>query len=331
MRNTNKRWLIAIALLILVIVPSPVLAVRTFSEGQVTISSPIDDDVFISGGTVNINSPISGLVVAGGTININAPVSGDVIATGGQIFINSDVGGKVVAIGGKIDLMGSAKNVVLLGDAIHIHPSVVVSRDALIGGSDVNNEGTIKGNLTVMTQHFVNTGSAGNITLKKSDLLQEFQQRATIVEIVIIGGFFILGIIILKYLPLQFMKVEERVRRPIVKTTIVGFIAIIVSTILILLAAITVIGLPIAAIMGMFFIIALMLSTLFVSFSFGKKIVEKLNFRTNKYGIFTIGFLALNLLFKIPFAGPIILAIVVSMGFGAIYYTVRNTWKSKSQ
>jgi hypothetical protein len=328
MRMTNDRWLFVIVILILVIIPSPVHAVRTLSDSQVTISSPIDDDVFVSGGTVNINSPVSGLVVAGGTININAPVSGDVIATGGQIFVNSDVGGKIVAIGGKIDLLGSAKNVVLLGGTIRIHPSAVVSKDALIGGSDVNNGGTIKGNLTVMTQHFVNTGSAGNVTLKKSDILQEFQQRATVAEIVIIGGFFILGIILIKYFPSQFMKVEERVRRPIVKTTIVGFVAIIVSVVVIVLTAITVIGLPIAAIMAMFFIVALMLSTLFVSFSFGKKIVDKLNFKTNNYGIFTIGFFALNLLFKIPFAGPIILTMIVSLGFGAIYYTVRSSWKS---
>ena len=46
---------------------------------------------------VSINAPVDSAIVAGGTVNINAPVKGDVIAAGGQVYVNADVGGKVVA------------------------------------------------------------------------------------------------------------------------------------------------------------------------------------------------------------------------------------------
>ncbi len=325
-----KRLLI-ISLLLILLLPN-VQALKMLSGDQVSIDSPIDDDVFVVGGTVNINAPVASAVIAGGTIIINAPVSGDVFAAGGQISVNSDIEGKIVAAGGDIDLRGDAKNAVITGGNINIHSTSVISRDAVIAGGNVSNAGKILGNLTVRADNFQNTGSAGSVDFEKSEGLQGLEElmikMMNILYILITVGFLILGIVLLKLFPAQFFIVEEEVRKSPVKNTLVGFVLIIASAILIILLAVTVIGFPVALIMGMLFITALMLSTLFVSFAVGRKILDVFKVKTNDLLIFVLGFIILNLLFRIPYAGVLIGIVAISLGFGAIIYALRKNWQS---
>lgn len=319
--------LIIISLMVILLVPH-VQALQMLSGDQVSVDSPIDDDVFAAGGTVSINAPIAGAVIAGGDIIISAPVSGDVFVAGGQIVVNSDIEGKIVAAGGNIDLRGDAKNAVIAGGNVNIHPDTVISRDAVIAGDRVSNAGKIIGNLTVRAEDFQNTGSAGSVDFKKSEGLQGLQKLMNIFSILMTVGFLIIGLIVLKLFPAQFFRVEEEVRKSPVKNTLVGFVLILASVILILLLAVTLVGFPVALIMGMLFIIALMLSSLFVSFAVGRKIVDVFKVKTNDILIFVLGFIILSLLFRIPYAGWFIRIVAISLGFGALVYAVYKNWQS---
>lgn len=319
--------LIIIALMLILLLPHA-QALQMLSGDRVSVDSPIDDDVFASGGTVTINAPVAGAVIAGGTITINAPVSGDVFVAGGEIVVNSDIEGKIVAAGGDIELRGDAKNAVIAGGDVNIHPTAVISRDAVIAGGNVSNAGTIIGNLTVRAENFQNTGSAGSVDFKKSEGLEGLQQVMNLFSILMTVGFLIIGIIVLKLFPAQFFIVEEEVRKSPVKNTLVGFVLIIASAILITVLAVTIIGFPVAVIMGMLFIIALMLSSLFVSFAVGRKIVDVFKVKINDILIFVLGFVILSLLFRIPYAGTLIGIVAISLGFGAIIYALHKNWQS---
>jgi len=328
--------LIIIFLMLILLLPN-VQALQMLSGDRVSVDSPIDDDVFAAGGTVTINAPVAGVVISGGDVSINAPVNGDVFVAGGKIVVNSDIEGKIVAAGGDIDLRGDAKNAVIAGGNVNIHPTTVISRDAVITGGSVSNAGKILGNLTVRADNFQNTGSAGSVDFKKSEGLQGLQQLMNIFSILMTVGFLIIGIILLKLFPAQFFIVEEEVRKSPVKNTLVGFVLIIASviliillsvTVMIILLSVTVIGFPVALIMGMLFIIALMLSTLFVSFTVGRKIVDLFKVKTHDILIFVLGFIILSLLFRIPYAGVLIGIVAISLGFGAIIYALRKNWQS---
>jgi len=251
-------------------------------------------------------------------------VNGDVFIAGGQIFVNSDVKGKIVAAGGNVDVKGNARNVVIAGGNVIIRSTAVISRDAVISGGNVNNAGRINGNLTVRAQNFQNTGSSGSVDFIKSE---GSQRSSGIFRILITLGFLILGIILLKLFPVQFSKVEKEIRESTLFKTVIGFVLIIVSAVVIILVAVTVIGLPIAAIMAMLFIIALMLSTIFVSFPAGKMILGYFKLKTGDTWIFVVGFIILSLLFRIPYVGGLIQIVAVSLGFGAVYFALREAWK----
>lgn len=321
-RAGEMKSIMIVLLISLLLLPSNVEALEMLSGDQIRVDSAVQDDVFAAGNVININAPVDGVVIAGGNININAPVNGDVFVTGGQISLNSDVSGKIVAAGGNIDIKGNARNVVVAGGNVNIHSSAVISRDAVIAGGTVNNAGRINGNLTVRAQNFQNTGSAGRVDFIKSEpspLISTFRILITI-------GFLILGIIFLRLFPVQFFKVEEEIRKSTLLKTAVGFVLIIVSAIVIILVAVTIIGLPVAAVMAMLFIIGLMLSTIFVSFTLGKKILELFKLKTGDMWTFLLGFIILSLLFIIPYAGGLIQVVAISLGFGALIYAVREVW-----
>jgi hypothetical protein len=272
---------------------------------------------------------VNSVIVAGGTVNINAPVKGDVIAAGGQVYVNADVGGKVVAAGGNVNLGGNiGTNLVALGGQVNILPGKTIERDALIGGGLVVNAGRVNGTLTVSANQFNNTGSAAAVKFHKVE--DQSEKRAdndmgfNIFSLLAMLGYFILGLILVKYLPGIFLAVDGEVRSSTLLKTFLGFVMIVASFIAILLVAVTVVGLPIALISTLLILATLMLSGTFVSFSLGKWIGERAKKKQSDLVYFIIGFVILNVLFLLPFVGSLVSLISMSLGFAAILYAARR-------
>lgn len=322
-------------LLALVLLSSGGLGLRTYSGDSVLIDTPVDDDIFAAGSAVTINAPVNSVTAVGGTLNINAPVKGDVFVAGGQIHVNSDVGGKLVVAGGNVFLDGNVgTNLVAAGGQIDILPGKTVNRDALIAGGSVANAGRVNGTLTVSSNQFSNTGSAGKVDFRKVEDNEEEPSGAkdrnygfNVFGLLTVLGYFILGLILVRYLPGIFVAVDREVRESPILKTLLGFVLIIASIIAILLVAVTVVGLPVAMISTLLFAAALMLTGIFVSFSLGKWIGELLKLKYGDLILFTVGFVVLNILFMLPFVGGLISTISMSLGFAAFLYAARSFFK----
>jgi hypothetical protein len=315
--------LVTILLTLVILFPIGASALATYNGGQVIIDKPVPDDVFVSGGTLDVNAPVNSLIAAGGMININAPVAGDVIAAGATINVNSDIGGKLVAAGGAVNVNSRVgTNAIITGGQVNIGKNAVIERDALVSGGQVVNAGQVIGNLTIRAQSFDNQGTSGNLDVQLSETRQEFLRIFNIFGIIFTIGMFILGLILLTVTPKRFLMVEEELRRSAVVKTIVGFFAIIVSLIILVLISITVVLLPLALVFWMIFFLALLLSTLFVSFALGRIIARYINWDARPWQMFVAGFIILNLIFRIPVIGIIILVISVSLGFAAFFWTL---------
>jgi hypothetical protein len=313
----------------LVLLCTPGQALQAFSGETISIDTPVADDIIAGGSMVSINAPVDSVIVAGGTVNINAPVKGDVIAAGGQVYVNADVRGKVVAAGGNVNLGGNiGTNLVVLGGRVNIFPGKTVERDALIGGGQVVNAGRVNGTLTVSANQFNNTGSAGLVKFHKvedqSEKREDYETGFNILGLLAMLGYFILGLLLVKYLPGIFLVVDGEVRSSTLLKTFLGFVMIIASFIAVLLVAATVVGLPIALISALLLLAALMLSGTFVSFSLGKWIGERAKKKQSDLVYFVIGFVILNVLFLLPLVGGLVSLISMSLGFAAILYAARH-------
>lgn len=315
-------------MLLLVLLSTGGHALQTFTGETISIDTPIEDDIFAAGSTVNINAPVDSAVVAGGTININSPVKGDLFAAGGQVNVYSDVGGKVVATGGSINLGGDiGRNLVAAGGQVNILPDRDVGMDALIAAGNVVNAGSVNGTLTVSASQFSNPGNAREVIFHRVETKQEeggAEGQFSIFGLLMALGYLILGLILVRYLHGIFSAVDREIRTSPLIRTIMGFVLIIALTIAILLVAITVVGLPIAIVSSLLFVAALMLTGIFVSYSLGRLIGWRLGLKQGEIVLFVIGFVVLNVAFLIPYVGWIISLISMSLGFAAILYAGRR-------
>ena len=327
--NVMKCSNIILVLMALILLSSAGQALRTFSGETISIDTPIADDVLAAGSMVSINAPVNSVMVAGGTVNVNAPVKGDVIAAGGQVYVNSDVGGKVVAAGGNVNLGGNiGTNLVAAGGRVSIRPGETIAMDALIGGGNVVNSGRVNGTLTVYANNFTNSGSAGRVDFYKTEnrAAQRDENRGqfNVFALLSIIGYFILGLILVKFLPGIFVAVDSEIRSSTLLKTVIGFVLIIASFIAVLIIAVTMVGLPVALISSLLILAALMLSGTFVSFSLGKWIFELAKKKQGDLILFLLGFVILNVLFLLPYVGGLISLISMSLGFAALLYAARH-------
>ncbi len=312
---------LAVLILGLLLIPSGAQALTFLGGDQPRIDTPIPDDVIVSGGSVIVSAPVDSLTVAGGMVTVDAPVRGDIIAAGGTLIVNGDVGGKVLAAGGEIELNGNATNALVTGGAVRIGEDAVIERDAFITAGEVTNAGSVLRNLTVSSETFNNTGTAGNVTFEEQGPETPLPGLFSVLAAI---GFLILGLLLIRTFPDLFAAVVRQVERNPVVLTVVGFVAIIVSAIVLLIVAVTIIGLPLALVGGLLFIVALMVSSLFVAYALGDVIASRTGWRPGRAWIFILGFVILQILIFIPLLGTIVQVVAVSLGYGGLLYALRG-------
>jgi hypothetical protein len=295
------RWLYVLLLISILASAPSAYALEYLSDDVVSIDSPVEDDLFAGGNTVNVNAPVDSAVIVGGDVNIDAPIKGDLIVLGGEVDLNSNVGGKIVAAGGTINLRGDvARNVVMAGGTVRILSSSDIGIDAAISGGNVYNAGNVTGTLWVNAGNFNNTGTAGDVKFQQwqeDEAEEKSKAFISTFSILMILGFLIVGLIILRLFPGGVFAVDREIRKSPPVKALLGLGLIVASMILIVISMITVIGLPLGLLLLTLFVAAMMLANLFVSFSLGRWIVSALNQTLGDMPAFVLGYLVLSVLF----------------------------------
>ncbi|KYC51098.1 MAG: hypothetical protein AMQ74_01167 [Candidatus Methanofastidiosum methylothiophilum] len=341
-----------IILLVFALLLPGIYAAQTINDETqkvVTIENDVNDDLFISGDKVIINGNINGDLFAGaGEVLVNGNVTGDAYIAGGNVTINGNVigglivgagqatisgnTGKIIAGCGDLAIKGNTDKIIAVSGNVKIYPTSTVQRYAYISTGGFENQGTILGELNLSAEQLIEKGNVGSFNYKKSTAFQDFSKGIksffTVLSILTTLGILILGIIFIKLFPKLFFGLEKEVEKDYIIKTVVGFFLIIGAIIGLIILAVTMIGLPLALILGMFFIMALMISGLVVSYCTGNFVTKRLNFKTGELGIFIIGFAIIIILKMIPILGFIVGLVVVSLGFGSIFYAVKNNWKT---
>lgn len=307
-------------------------ALQVISGDQIAIREPVQDEVMIFGETVSIDAPVKGAMVFANNIYVNAFIDGDLLAAARLVEINSNVTGKIVAAASDVELFGKTTNAIVAANSIHFANTSSITNDAYVAGATIKQDGIISGQLKAMTDNFVNNGTVGDLqVIKQESNLQDAKGWLDLFNFLLAIGLGILGIILVKLFPNQFDAVRSSMKKSVIKNTVVGFLLIILSIIVIVLSAVTVVGIPVSVFGLMILLVGLMLSSLVVSFIIGKKILELLGQKSSRaihnISSFIIGFVILNLLYiiPVPYVGPIVQVIVISAGFGSIYYAIRKS------
>lgn len=268
--------------------------------GNILIEGEIEDDLFLGGGTVTLteSSLVGGdLIVGAGIIEVKGPVDGNIHMAGGEVFIDSKIGGNVKINAGKELRLGSKAEIV--GDLKYSSVKEVVMDE----GASVLGETTYKE---------IKAGGTGILTLG-------FLIR--LLAIMVVG-------LVLVYL---FRAVTERV----IKESLGhfwanlgrGFGALILIPIACIILAVTVIGLWLAGLIGVAYVLMIFLSVVLASIVFGSWLIKVLG-KKSKYPVdwkaVVVGAITLNLIVLIPFIGWLVKFVFVLISLGAVFQLVRK-------
>lgn len=310
---------------------------------NLAISAPVSRDALLLGGDIQINSPVAGDVLAlGGNIMINAPVAGDVRVAGGQITINSKVGGNVTVAGGQVSFS----------------PMSEVAGSVGAWAGQVRIAGTVQGDVYTHIgqgadlQIDPNAIISGTLTYKASSANERLQSGTTAKEVVYqervrkqpafgrAGYFFhLLSLFCLLVVGLVIVSMAPKALRRSIEDSLVhpkqnlwwGLLTLLATPVGVILLLFTLIGIPLALILGAGYLMVLYLASIFSGLVVGDSILRYIkkdkSHNISLFWAMVLGVVVVWLLGRVPFVGFIITIISIVWGAGMVVRLKRQTLK----
>jgi len=350
MRLTRGRCFLFVASLILL----PALGcVRPKPENQVM---RLGDDVLASGSAPSLHDSIPGdAMLAGGGIVFTGSTGGDYVGAGGQQDIKGRVHGSMRAAGGHLQVNASVdRNATIGGGDVILDSGAVIGRNAYLIGGTIKVSGAVKGgllatggsveldgpigqdvevasgslrigpharitgNLRYRVSGDVKIDPAAQITGKVTAL--PASKRPGVFGVLWTFGGLLAGVVIVLMIPRFIAEATDELQVHPVRSVVVGFVGAIAAAIAIIIAAVTVIGLPLALVAVTVLIFLGSMSAMPAAVWIGEKILHgrTLLGRQSTLVNFFLGGLVLMILGIIPVVGGIVTLIATCIGFGAV-------------
>ncbi len=315
---------------------------------NITISGTINGDAYVAGGVVTIDGEINGdLLVGGGVVTIKGKVENDVRAAGGMITIDGKVGRNVTALGGTVtfgsdtDIDGDV--VVAGGTFAHLGnidgKALIYSSDTTLGGRvgrditvtaekvSVLKTALLDGNLNYTADKEASVSAEARIVgaVKRTALTQVGSSVRKGLSGVRFGvnllsylSMLLLGLILLRVAPRQTTAVAKLIGEQPWKSMGFGFLGLVLAPVAIVILMISVVGVPLAAILTGAYILIISTSSLFTGLFVGQKVFDLINLKENTYAMLAVGLLLLQPLLALPTVGGLVRFFSVLVASGAV-------------
>lgn len=298
------------------------------------------------GGTVTVESgeTVSSLSGAYGTIIIEGTVTGDVSGAAGNIVIREGgvVGGDLEAAAGNIRIAGTiGGDVSTGGGSIYLTETGIVEGNFAVGAGDVRIDGIINGDAEVGAEtirlgetatiagSLTYDGSLeGNLDAVQGDITEDSSLGVNILTdfrpfakwIFTINTFvfnLLLGALLLGLLPNFSDRVADRVATEPAKTGLAGIGTFLGVPILLVLVAITVVGIPISLVGLLAFLVFSWIGLVYGRFAVGLWLLSFADVDSRWVGL-VVGLLLAVVLWQIPVIGGLLNLIIFLLGLGAL-------------
>ena len=315
--------------------------------GTINITGPVQGDVIVAGGTVKVKGEVSGNVrVAGGTIEIDSKIGKNLNAFGGIIIVSqeAEIGWDILTAGGNIEIRGKVN-----GDVTGLGESIILASE--VGGDvDFSIESEKEGQLILYPQ-----------TKIKGDLIYSAPQKAEIKEgteiegetvykgfvpssltlksslgisyflrkIISLLGLLLIGLLIVVLTKKQSKAIAKRMIDRSWNSLGWGLIYLIITPIILILVLITVIGIPLALITFVFYLIVLYIAEIFIGIVLGQKLLQWWTKKSEVSLIWAmvLGVILFSIITDLPFVGWIISLLGICWALGAIVEIKKQTFK----
>lgn len=305
--------------------------------GSIVAAAPVQGDELLFAGTVGSRASVTGdLRAVGGSIRIEGPVSGDVVAFGYSVFDFSRTLGSTFIVAANTTLSnGAAGPVIIYGNNISLTGDFASNVNIVATGRlSLGANTTIHGMLTYEAPEPASIPASatvlGGISYTNASYLPD-AGTSRILALVSIGFFLfarILGALILAgLLAGLFPKLAEAIAdraysgRPqnILLTMLLGFAILVASPVLIILLALTFVGIGLALLLFVLYALLVLLALLYAGILIGSVFARQFAKRDIvlwRDGM--LGMLAFSLIALVPFIGLFVVLVLSLFSAGAL-------------
>lgn len=318
------------------------------AAGRIVVDQPVGRSAMLAGGSIDVRAPIGRhLRAAGGSIDIESAIAGHAAIAGGEVRIgrgasitgNANVFSGTITVDGHIggSLNASAERIIIngqvMGDVKAAADEIVLGPGASIGGSlqYVSSKEVVKGEGATIGGA-IKRNEPG--TRQAEEDVPHVSRGASIAgRVILFLALLGCGAIFLGVAPIFSVETHDRIRSTPWKALGVGALTVIGVPILAVLFMLTIIGIPVGLMLMTLYPIALLLGfiagTIFVS-NTGAGMLKRPPPPTiaAAIGYFAIALVLVMLVDKLPRVGGLLVFVLTLLGVGALLVEVYRRMKA---
>ncbi len=326
---------------------------------NVTIEGVVNGDLLALSQNINVKGAITGdIITISQNLNVEGEIGGNIRSIANTVsIINSTIDRNINLIAANI-LIGENSTInwdalVLSGLTEHrgkINGSLHGAGDKIIISGLINKDlnftlntkenryqnkvleisenANINGNLKYSFKDRININKdaiGGTITYNETKIKKSWQKNVWSFLMSIFSALVIM-LVFISLSKKEISKIQNKIRTRHVKSLVLGLGILFLTPIVSLILMFTIIGIPLALIVLILWLIMLYISQILVGVALGKEVRKKL-FKSKQANLMAdsvIGVSILWSLFLIPFLGPVLMFFAVILGLGA-------TWRYKKE
>lgn len=327
----------------------------------------LGEDRIMTGSSAYIRDSAPGdAIVAGGDVDFLAATGGDYLGAGGKQTIGGRIHGSLRAAGGSVEIRATTdRNATIAGGKVVVDSSAVIGQNAYITGGDIRVDGTVRGGLVVAAGSIALNGIVGRDVQITGDALRvgpraqiagSLRYRVPAGEVHIDStahisgtvtalpvasgwglrrwlwmlGVLLAGAVAVALFPGFVLEAAGLVPQRPGMTALVGLAAAFLVPIILIILAITFVGLPLALSAAAIYMVLLFLGNVPVAVWAGRRVMGA-RAGSQLYGVvvtYLVGGAIILVVGVIPVIGGIAMAITAIIGLGAI---LLRGWASRDQ
>lgn len=304
--------------------------------GTVTLLGEVSDDVRVGGGIVLINGIIGkNLTVGGGNVNITkeSKIGGSLLAFCGNIDVNGPIGREANVFAGRAlfgnqiggDLKGSFEKIVLTSEAQILGDLEYQSEEKaeFVKSATVSGKITYKpgGKKVPSLSKFASLKKIPSAISRPSRGRPSFKIFNFIISLA-------LGLIFINLFPQRAERVVKTLESRSWTSLGVGILTPIIFGLVMILLAVTIIGIPLVILLSFLFVFLVYFSKIFAVLCTGKKILHSLNWNNGQTRALFVGLLVYYLLRIISVTSFLTAFVFTAFGLGAFFLDQKSHFQA---
>lgn len=337
--KSMKKFL-AVLCLVLLLVPTVIFAAESYNDNIMVIDETVVANgtanglIMLCGSTISSNANGDYAFIAGREVNISGNITRDAFVAGETVtientgIINRDLyvcASKVIINGAVNRNIYVASSELLVGDKAYIRGDVHSATDKIVISETANVLGTVQYRSDASVVSIPESIQVNRIEVEtnknQGNVSKSFDFNGKILELLMV---FVTFILMLAIVPEFFTKIDDRYAlnaKELFKAFGIGVLLLIVVPIVSIILMVTIVGLPIAFVALLLYIIAFIITGAVAGYTIVKAIFGS---KVNKFVAGTTGVIAYKLLMCVPVLGGVVYFFCISLTLGVMYMTFRK-------